>query len=366
MDSRAVGGRFGAEFDGQTLVTSVNIGQQLSNNSVRQKIEWMNVYANGVLVGEVKLADTYAAQPNMPIWAVGTKAQLAVDPMATPVQVHVTATWLTFVVTSQYKATGANNFAAGGQISYGTYTDKTPTGLLSYSGTGLLNGTPADTLHSKNLNLKTSVQATTMVVPTNLSYGSGKQFNVVDGRLVAANSTDDSIYWSRGGAGSGTLGAQSLTVYYDGLETVRSVGIGLAGDGSAGAQWVRDTPRWVIISGGTGMSGSETELYNAKIWLTPELVQYNRYDLMDWDAKVDFAGIEWLRITFPTSTSNNNAQTSPDLEDWWIGSNRDFGLNEFQAFDYYKPQGFATPIPEPATMSLLVLGGLALLRRRGR
>ena len=46
-----------------------------------------------------------------------------------------------------------------------------------------------------------------------------------------------------------------------------------------------------------------------------------------------------------------------DAENWWINSgSHSFGLTEFQAF--------ASPIPEPMTMSLLALGGLALLRRR--
>ena len=57
-----------------------------------------------------------------------------------------------------------------------------------------------------------------------------------------------------------------------------------------------------------------------------------------------------------------------DPNDWWqdqlIGSGTFLQLNAFQAFAEKTNYDLRKTIPEPATMSLLALGGLALLRRR--
>ena len=79
--------------------------------------------------------------------------------------------------------------------------------------------------------------------------------------------------------------------------------------------------------------------------MTPHHAQYARYDLDD-----SFVGVKSLSVTVFADGP------------WMDPSGSIFGLTEFQAFSNRLP----VIVPEPATMSLLALGGLALLRRRGR
>jgi len=66
-----------------------------------------------------------------------------------------------------------------------------------------------------------------------------------------------------------------------------------------------------------------------------------------------------LKLTFPEWIDlDESGWQAKNGDNWWIntsGTSGYFGLSEFQAF---------AAIPEPATMTLLALGGLAMLRRR--
>ena len=89
-------------------------------------------------------------------------------------------------------------------------------------------------------------------------------------------------------------------------------------------------------------------MFSCDIEMNTWMTQYNRYNLSE-----EFAGgTDFLTITFPASDSGQWNHLYPS---WPI-----VGLVEFQAF-----AGQVVPtIPEPATMTLLALGGLAVLRRR--
>ena len=52
------------------------------------------------------------------------------------------------------------------------------------------------------------------------------------------------------------------------------------------------------------------------------------------------------------------------LEDWDLSGNGSVGADDYVEVPTNWVSGAAEPIPEPATLGLLLIGGLALLRRR--
>ena len=337
------GYRLGAAFAGPTLVDSLTITQ--TDAEGRWKIETLAMFADGAYVGTITLPyDQYEQQT----------VRFA------PVQ----ATWITLVVVSQYAGTG--NDRNGGPTHY--FFGGTPTGEP-----GSVNLNYRDPLvdMGKSVNVVNALNSNGVL---NGGYASSRA-HVISNNLVS-NTTATAVYWPRGGLGCDT--EQSLTVSYDTTqEAIGSVGIALAGDMG------RDAPQWVIISGGTDDGeGHLTETYSETIFLDPVQLQYNRYDLPTVCKNVD-----WLRIAFPKSefvevlpyeypegateeemaairaeinAINAAARAAANAVDlasgnWYINGDVNFGLVNFQAF---------APVPEPATMALLVLGGLAMLRRR--
>jgi len=151
-----------------------------------------------------------------------------------------------------------------------------------------------------------------------------------DGILRSYRDGDDAAYWEI------TRGPLSITATYnDEAKEIGSIGLAFAGDATT-----RACPKWFIVSDDHGNS--------QPIPLSEVTSQYGRYDL---DPAIFTEKITKLTVTFPEWG-----------DDWWRGVGASdvswFGIMEFQAF------APLPPVPEPATMSLLALGGLALLRRR--
>jgi len=169
-------------------------------------------------------------------------------------------------------------------------------------------------------------------------------WTAVDGRIISNTNDEkgqrDSITWTRNAGVE--VGMVATYQKKDGeYPTLGSIGLGFAGEGTD-----RALPDYVTViatleGGGTAeMNIGITKEWVDGAWVTPakltDVLQYARYALDDTFVNVTSLT---LKFTMPSTTYNY------------------LGITEFQAF-------VARPIPEPATMSLLVLGGLALLRRR--
>ena len=133
-------------------------------------------------------------------------------------------------------------------------------------------------------------------------------------------------YWAQSGA-------LELTATYATAQAIGSIGLGFVGD-----PYDRAYPEYVDVYV-TYDDNSTSD------WIHIPLdgfafTQYWRYE---FDAP--FENVQSLTVVLPTG-----------VDGAWQGTDSFFGLTEFQAF--------APRVPEPATMALLTLGGLAMLRRR--
>ena len=300
---------FGAEFAGPTTVTSLTIEQPPGIGVIKT----LRVYADGVWVGTLSLPNDVSRQTY-------EFADYLKDLSGQPLS-SVPATWGLVLV-------GDMSWSwSGGTL-----------GLTYYA----FNGTPY-VGESVNPNLHTTGGVVSGFDAKNV-YRSGTYplnpnagADVTNG--ILNNSFDPRTCWMRNDfPESATAGTeQSFTVFYNDPQTVASIGLAFMDDGVS----TRGSPNWVTISG--SQEGQEV-----RIDLDAVLRQYNRYDLTDGDGNpVIFEDTEWLKITLPPPDSAN-----------YVAADNIVSLLEFQAFQ------FATSyIPEPATMSLLALGGLAMLRR---
>jgi len=183
-----------------------------------------------------------------------------------------------------------------------------------------------------NCNLDTQGATVTKVTgnySTNLSF-------MIDGRVESLGENTPFYFNTQGDRGS-------VTVEYgkDGednvLRTIGSIGLGFAGDVD------RSCPKWVLVS------SADVDTEPVRIDIDPDQTAYGRYAL----PKGLFKDVNSLTITMPPPPGTPGQN---DAANWWLNSNNLYGITEFQAF--------AAPIPEPATMALLALGGAAMLRRR--
>jgi hypothetical protein len=319
----------GVSFAGQTVVESLTI-IQFRDNWQRRMIDQFDVYANGELVGMVRLQN----DPTLPHGTGKKEFNEQTVPIlgldgVTPIT--LTATWITLVLNTQHSASDARSAIEDFWF----------------------NGTPCDTSnYETNLNLHKEF------TPTNNYTGGGHGGHgpgsvVLDGNLHSAAVNGRSMFWVSDDGQS----EQSFTVHYGSAQpVVGSVGISfLSGHGD------RNIPKWVIIS--------DSHDNYIKIDVDPMMFQYNRYDqgwLVDADGTLlgdemvcfddYFTDTTSLKLTFPrwNDLANN----------WWTNSSNAYGLTEFQAFAERVPDAMWAPIPEPATMTLLALGGLAMLRRK--
>jgi len=328
----------GVAFNGQTVVESLTL-VQFRDGWQRRMIEQIDVYANGERVGVVFLQD----DPDLP-WNTGYKnfntQTLPILGLDGVTPISVTATWLTLVVKKQYITPDGNS--AVEEFWF--------------------NGTPCDEAnYEANLNLRREFIATgNYAGGSHGGHGSGSV--VLDGNLHCAAANGWSMFWGREDGHS----EQSFTVLYgEDRPDIGSVGIAfLAGHGD------RNIPKWVVLSDSNGN--------HIKIDVDPMTFVYDRYDrgwLLDTAGNIVgdepvyfdeyFIATESLKLTFPrwTDMDSDDWRTINSVN-WWTNSSDAFGLTEFQAFADRVPAAEWAAIPEPATMTLLLLGGLAMWRRR--
>ena len=311
----------GYMFSAPAEVVSMNItladeeAKQGFYNANTRAIDGFWVYANGspVPVGMVKwnksLGD-WGTQNNLPIWNLqGTQ------------QITVTANWVT---------------VAPFGTAFDTINRVAPVTELSFNGAAYVpTGGGPNLPH----NFITPVSAAV------LSNGANCPL-LIDGVLHGSDN-NPSYFWH-----STVTGRQGFAITYaSGGVNVQSVGFALFGNEGGN----RVAPECVTILG--YKPGSTLADYSADVYLNDVQTYYNRYDLKDSDgAPIVFAGVSRLEILFPESSSSAWLD-KPANANWY------YGLTEFQAFSNTVPNAFTTNVPEPATMSLLALGGLALLRR---
>jgi len=148
----------------------------------------------------------------------------------------------------------------------------------------------------------------------------------------------EGVYWSR------TNGLeQSATAVYENPVDIGSIGLGILTSGSAG----RNCPKWVTLEALL----EDGRVISQRVDLNKDLAQYGRYEL-----DTPLFDVKELKLILPPDDVPAGV-LSTETDNWKLnGGNANYGLTEFQAF--------APAVPEPATMSLLALGGLVLLRRK--
>ena len=370
----------GSAFAGPTLVESVTITQMYDGYN-RNLAKSFDVYANGELVGTVTLADLRVGRdvppapvapvaptdPDAPDYAEllavyhNQKAEYDVLQAAYVAAMHdirgaqtapilnsggqpvtVTATWLTLVLREQYAVSDPWTVIGG----------------MSFSGTP--NVGPAET----NLNAGRSFD---FVGNSGVHGYDGR--TVIDGNLFSSLNNAESLFYDNYSQHQNT--EQSFTVFYDKDDGAGGVLADPQRVGSVGIAFLdnygnRSIPKWVIISGSEAGQRLLVEI-------DFDQGQYNRYDhgwLVDAAGEIIgdgmlafesvFSSTAFLKLTFPEWTGVG------DSANWWLGGSEWFGLTEFQAFATSIPRASVAlvAVPEPATMTLLALGGLAMLRRR--
>jgi len=309
VPGRNCGGGHGFAFDGPTQVTSLTWEPSLTETG-RDLVKGFDVYANGMLVGIVEFADVREKQTAL---IMGRDA----DGKSTGQPIVVTANWLTLVVRGMYSHGDTNS---GVRDFY-------------FSGTPYAGPVEANLNHTLNPTITAS--------PLNNPHSNSSPYCVVNGNL-ACTSNGDSYFW---GFDDSETGKSVTFDYGDQPVDVRSVGLALFAN-----EPDRAAPRWVEITG--SQPGQSYTLY-----LDGTFTYYNRYDLLDENGLPMTWNTTSLTVTFPTGNSD---------ADWWPGTRNWYGLTEFQVFDHVTPEAsFAlASVPEPATMTLLALGGLAMLKRR--
>jgi len=291
-------GQFGAEFAQTSWVDSLTIHQYSADD--RKPIKTCEVWANGVYLGDVTLADAY---------------QQTVDFTAYDWYRPILANYMTLVVKSHYTDGHAGASDAG---------------LVSYSFNGTATGAVEVNLNQSAVRTTNAVTYTGGWTPADTGpWG----WDVVRNGSLFTTHRDASpdtgyVYCNH------NVSDMSVTVWYDAPQSIGSIGLAVAGGEQYGD---RDLPYYVTV---IGSEDGQEAIIDLNGWLT----QYNRYDLPEAFA----AGTEFLTILYPNHSS-----------DWGWGGDSNYCLIEFQAF-----AGKVVPIPEPLTMSLLVLGGLALWRRK--
>jgi len=318
LEGRVFGSGYGFAFDGPTEVSSFAYQAAWVDGYLRG-VSGFDVYANGKFLGKIALDNTDVLQPNVPIWAVDKNGALVLDRNGEPMPITITANWLTLVPTGMYGVVNSN----------------TESGVTQF----YFNGTPCTGPFEVNRNLSTAnggSRVSTSSTPLDL----GSVAAALDGQLFS-DTTGRGSLWKNNNLNSTP---DSLTVTYDQPMDVLSVGIALLVDDNN-----RRIPKEVYVSGFT----RDGDWVTQPISLDHPLTYYNRYDL---ETALFTSSLE---IAFPAAS---------DSSKWWSDAQGWYGLAEFQAFGHVTPGASYAfiGVPEPMTMSLLMLGGVALLRRRSR
>ena len=336
----------GVAYYGPTTVNSLTITQR-KDNWDRKFIAQYDVYANGQRVGMILLED---APEKMGLNTEYTLYEVPILGLDGVTPISVTATWLNLVLVSQHTSSGTDPQSAVKEFWF--------------------NGTPCPTsAYETNLNVGRDFLAVGNVGSGGASsHNAGDGSKVLDGNPYGGGGNSDSLFYARdlryqpfNDAYMAGEREQSFTVFYgEDRPTIGSIGLSFLANNAD-----RDIPKWVIISDGDG--------HNLRVTIDSMMCQYNRYDQglpCDADGNVlggdpvyfdtVFKNTASLKLTFPEwiDLEDEPGWRAKNSDNWWIntsGTSGYFGLSEFQAF---------AAIPEPATMSLLALGGLAVLRRK--
>ena len=175
---------------------------------------------------------------------------------------------------------------------------------------------------------------------TNVTGNSQGTFGVVIDGTLESMSTLNTLYFNMVSQGSLTVSYGLDEAENNILRTIDSVGLSFAGDSQ-----LRNCPKWVLIG------SADVDAEPVRIDIDPNQTLYGQYSLPEGM----FVDINSLTITMPPPPG---ADAGANAQNWWDNGGVDYGITQFQAF--------GPPVPEPATMTLLALGGLAMLRRRGR
>ena len=345
-------GQFGMEFDGPAVVDSFTINQVAG----RATIQTLDVYANGVKIGTLNVPNQTGSQ------TLSFADCLVSNDGVTNVQ-SVTATWLTLVYT------------AGNQNGTGNYN----VGVLTYSfgGTALpsTSFSPNPNIHRElgltAANITAYSQWTGWNANNNNASNSAKE-RLIDGIVSNQLSTVTSSLSDEGGIyflkDNRANGEKSVSITYGGVaKTVASVGLAFFQD-DFNQNGGYCAPQYADFEDSHGNK--------VRVYIDAALSQYGRYNLLagniittknaDYllieNGFVSFLDTTSLKVYFPELGPNAGAFAGTN---YYSGDNG-FCLSEFQAFSFHQSGPIVTlvNIPEPATMSLLALGGLALLRRK--
>ncbi|MCL2700914.1 MAG: PEP-CTERM sorting domain-containing protein [Phycisphaerae bacterium] len=226
-----------------------------------------------------------------------------------------------------------DSLAYRGDTWVGVYTDTVTANVVSL-------GKGADVnLHDPANGVLVAMDFIEGAIPPPVDNGGDVRI-AYDGRIHSDNKQSggrDAIYFTgpgnTQGLDAGTLAG--LTATYLTPQTIGSIGLGFAGDGAD--RTLPDT--FTII--GTFANGETTSMdfyvkgdFVDGQWEASDATQYMRFTLDE-----TFVDIVSLTLSIPMPDGNYGY----------------LGITEFQAF---------AVVPEPATMTLLALGGLTLLRRR--
>ena len=309
----------GMAFDGPTTVEFISVGSQVGlppeQGGDRDPYDKFWLYADGIRAGFICTDwSVWWWDDRSDIWYAPPCQVPILDPTTRDERnpITVTGTWFTLV---PLRSAWVQMYPVYG------YGD-------AYFG---FHGTAYEGPKEINFNLNSPLNPIYRDVTCagQLSSFSSQSANiVVNGKLTHGIGTSiDALVWDW------LPGAEepgSVTVFYNDPQDVGIVGIALFGGSDSVA------PRWVEITDDKG----ET----VRVFIDETLTFYNRYELPNGG----FFGTQSLTITFPTPSDDR-------INDWYHSGGY-YGLTEFQAF--------GPKIPEPMAMSLLVLGGAALLRRR--
>jgi len=177
--------------------------------------------------------------------------------------------------------------------------------------------------------------------------------------------------WGSGNQNHNPDKAPFLIFFFDDVywvDTVSIVNHRLGGNAAHSASWVNV----YVLDDGAWVFSSTTLFPPNNRWDPTGELEYQTANPFEFDIGMEASAVKFEFVTCGGIQFLNSPYGYNEEVGFGTGPNRDGGPWEFKdnPGDCYVGLNnvtfFGTPVPEPVTMSLLVLGGLAMLRRRGR